>query len=73
MSPATDRVALLKLAWDAIGSEFAGRHQQYEMFYAGEAGVVQMRAFGGYGWERATELVDRCLARHARRPPVRTA
>ena len=34
---ADDRVALLKLAWDAIGSEFAGRHQQYEMFYAGEA------------------------------------
>ena len=59
---ATDRVALLKLAWDAIGSEFAGRHQQYEMFYAGEAGVVQMRSFGGYGWDRATELVDRCLA-----------
>jgi hypothetical protein len=32
------------------------------MFYAGEASVVQMRAFGGYGWDRATELVDRCLA-----------
>ena len=45
---AGERVALLKLVWDAIGSEFAGRHQQYEMFYAGEAGVVQMRAFGGY-------------------------
>ena len=58
---AGDRVALLKLVWDAIGSEFAGRHQQYEMFYAGEAGVVQMRAFGGYAWDRATELVDRCL------------
>ena len=59
---AEGRVALLKLAWDAIGSEFAGRHQQYEMFYAGEAGVVQMRAFGGYRWDQATELVDRCLA-----------
>jgi 4-hydroxyphenylacetate 3-monooxygenase len=59
---AADRVALLKLVWDAIGSEFAGRHQQYEMFYAGEAGVVQMRAFAGYRWERATDLVERCLA-----------
>ncbi|HEX6769365.1 MAG TPA: 4-hydroxyphenylacetate 3-hydroxylase N-terminal domain-containing protein, partial [Candidatus Binatia bacterium] len=28
------RVKLLKLLWDAIGSEFASRHLQYEMFYA---------------------------------------
>ena len=33
--PAAERVKLMKLAWDAIGSEFAGRHAQYEMFYAG--------------------------------------
>ena len=36
-SPVTDsegRVKLMKLAWDAVGSEFAGRHTQYEMFYA---------------------------------------
>lgn len=32
---ALDRVKLFKLVWDFIGSEFAGRHQQYEMFYAG--------------------------------------
>jgi 4-hydroxyphenylacetate 3-monooxygenase len=57
---AEERVGLLKLVWDAIGSEFAGRHQQYEMFYAGEASVVQMRSFGAYRWDRATELVDRC-------------
>jgi 4-hydroxyphenylacetate 3-monooxygenase len=31
--PSRSRVALLKLAWDLIGSEFAGRHQQYEKFY----------------------------------------
>src|SRR5207245_8404981 len=30
-----DRVRFLKLAWDAIGSEFGSRHTQYEMFYAG--------------------------------------
>jgi len=30
-----DRVKFLKLAWDAIGSEFGSRHTQYEMFYAG--------------------------------------
>jgi 4-hydroxyphenylacetate 3-monooxygenase len=29
------RVKFFKLAWDAVGSEFASRHAQYEMFYAG--------------------------------------
>ena len=32
---AENRVKLFKLAWEMVGSEFAGRHQQYEMFYAG--------------------------------------
>ncbi|MFB6891665.1 4-hydroxyphenylacetate 3-hydroxylase family protein [Kitasatospora sp. NPDC056327] len=34
-SPAEQRVKLLKLAWDALGSEFASRHEQYERFYHG--------------------------------------
>ena len=32
-----ERVQLFKLAWDAVGSEFASRHTQYEMFYWGRA------------------------------------
>lgn len=32
---AIDRVKLLKLLWDAIGSEFGGRHELYETNYAG--------------------------------------
>jgi len=36
-----ERIKLFKLAWDIIGSEFAGRHQQYEMFYAGAPFVVK--------------------------------
>lgn len=59
--PAADRIKLLKLIWDMIGSEFAGRHLQYEMFYAGDPSVVHMRSFAGYDWDRATSLVDRCL------------
>ncbi|WP_410536350.1 4-hydroxyphenylacetate 3-hydroxylase N-terminal domain-containing protein [Streptomyces sp. KL2] len=31
--PAEQRIKLFKLAWDALGSEFAGRHEQYERFY----------------------------------------
>lgn len=37
-SPGCDsesRIKLFKMAWDAVGSEFAGRHDQYERFYHG--------------------------------------
>ena len=32
---ALDRVKIMKLLWDAVGSEFGGRHELYEMNYAG--------------------------------------
>jgi aromatic ring hydroxylase len=32
---AVDRVKLMKLLWDAIGTEFGGRHELYERNYAG--------------------------------------
>jgi 4-hydroxyphenylacetate 3-monooxygenase len=59
---AVDRVKLLKLAWDLIGSEFASRHQQYEMFYAGAPFLVKMRMFRNYDFERSGALVDAALA-----------
>ena len=64
-SPATDskgRVKLFKLAWDAIGSEFGSRHTQYEMFYSGPKVVTTGMAYRTFDWERATDLVDRCMA-----------
>jgi 4-hydroxyphenylacetate 3-monooxygenase len=64
---AVERVKLLKLAWDAVGSEFAGRHQQYEMFYAGDPSVVNLRSFREYRWPLADDLVDRTLERTDRR------
>jgi 4-hydroxyphenylacetate 3-monooxygenase len=48
-----DRVKLLKLIWDAVGSEFASRHLQYEMFYAGAQYVTRGHSFRTYDWERA--------------------
>jgi 4-hydroxyphenylacetate 3-monooxygenase len=56
------RVKLLKLLWDAVGSEFASRHLQYEMFYAGEPPAIQGREFRNFDWTAAEELVDKCLA-----------
>lgn len=57
-----ERVKLLKLVWDLVGSEFASRHQQYEMFYVGAPFVVKMRMFHVFDFERGEELVDRALA-----------
>ncbi|HEX2795999.1 MAG TPA: 4-hydroxyphenylacetate 3-hydroxylase C-terminal domain-containing protein, partial [Immundisolibacter sp.] len=32
---AEDRVKTMRLLWDAVGTEFAGRHELYERNYAG--------------------------------------
>jgi 4-hydroxyphenylacetate 3-monooxygenase len=52
------RVKFFKLAWDAIGSEFASRHTQYEMFYAGATFVTKGHSFRTFDWDRCTRLVD---------------
>ncbi|MCO5399478.1 4-hydroxyphenylacetate 3-hydroxylase family protein [Ralstonia soli] len=56
-----ERVKFFKLAWDAVGSEFASRHNQYEMFYAGASFVTKGHAYRTYDWKRATQLVDNML------------
>lgn len=61
-APAEERIKLLKLLWDLIGSEFGSRHLQYEMFYAGEPSAVRGRAYRSFDWAAAERLVDHCLA-----------
>jgi 4-hydroxyphenylacetate 3-monooxygenase len=39
---AVDRVKLMKLLWDSIGTEFGGRHELYERNYAGGAEIIRM-------------------------------
>lgn len=56
-----DRVKLFKLVWDAVGSEFAGRHQQYEMFYAGAPFVAKGYAFRSFDFASATAAVETFL------------
>jgi len=56
-----DRVKLLKLLWDAIGSEFGSRHLQYEMFYAGEPSSIHGREYRNFDWAAAEAMVDQCL------------
>ncbi|MEX0169445.1 4-hydroxyphenylacetate 3-hydroxylase family protein [Streptomyces sp. LMG1-1-1.1] len=58
---AEDRVKLLKLAWDALGSEFAGRHEQYERFYHGAPHVyLTMQTWAGSAGE-CESLAQSCL------------
>ena len=56
------RVKLFKLAWDAVGSEFASRHTQYEMFYAGADFVTKGHSYRTYDWDDAAALAGRLLA-----------
>ncbi|TDD85939.1 4-hydroxyphenylacetate 3-hydroxylase family protein [Actinomadura rubrisoli] len=59
---AVERVKLFKLVWDAVGSEFAGRHHQYEMFYAGAPFVAKGYAYRNFGYDEAIADVDAFLA-----------
>jgi 4-hydroxyphenylacetate 3-monooxygenase len=62
ISDAAERVDFLKLAWDAIGSEFGSRHTQYEMFYAGAPFVTCAHSDRTYDWGAADALVQDMLA-----------
>jgi 4-hydroxyphenylacetate 3-monooxygenase len=57
-----ERIKFFKMAWDAVGSEFASRHTQYEMFYSGAAFVTKAHSYRTYDWDRATGMVSRLLA-----------
>ncbi len=61
-SDALTRMKLFKLAWDVVGSEFAGRHQQYEKFYAGASFIVRNHAFREAEWKELDGVVDKLMA-----------
>jgi len=58
VTDAVGRVKLMKLAWDAIGSEFGSRHLQYEMFYSGPTFVTRGNAFRFFDWDGVKGFVD---------------
>lgn len=59
--PAEQRMKLFKLAWDALGSEFAGRHEQYERFYHGAPHVYFPMIVRDSKPELMERLVETCL------------
>ncbi len=59
---AKSRVALMRMIWDFLGSEFGSRHQQYEKFYGGASFIVKQNMYRNFDFKRATGLVDAALA-----------
>jgi 4-hydroxyphenylacetate 3-monooxygenase len=64
-APAEERVKLFKLAWDAVGSEFGARHEQYERFYLGPPYAVEQEAFRAGNPSVCEALADAALSSYA--------
>lgn len=65
---AKDRMKLMRLAWDIVGSEFAGRHMLYEKFYAGPGFVMDAYSFFNCPWAELDGIVDRLMAGYDAEP-----
>jgi 4-hydroxyphenylacetate 3-monooxygenase len=63
-SDAKSRMKLFKLAWDLVGSEFAGRHQQYEKFYAGASFIIRNHSYREADWAEFNGIVDGLMAQY---------
>ena len=59
---------LLKLLWDAIGSEFGGRHELYEINYSGS--TEEIRRYALFGAEESgtadslRSFAEQCMAEY---------
>jgi 4-hydroxyphenylacetate 3-monooxygenase len=60
-SDAESRVAVMRMAWDFIGSEFGNRHQQYEKFYGGASFLVKQNVYRNFDFASAKKMVDAAL------------
>jgi 4-hydroxyphenylacetate 3-monooxygenase len=65
---AVDRVKLMKLMWDAIGTEFGGRHELYERNYFGNHESIRFEtllvAEKSGAAERYKGFAEQCLAEY---------
>jgi 4-hydroxyphenylacetate 3-monooxygenase len=61
-----ERIKIMKLLWDAVGSEFGGRHELYERNYAGSNEMVRFQAvFQAQGsglLQRMTDFANQCMS-----------
>ena len=65
---AVDRVKLMKLLWDAVGSEFGGRHELYEINFSGSHEEIRRYAlFGALAsgqYDRFKQFAESCMAEY---------
>lgn len=50
VTEAVETYKLMRLIWDLVGTEFASRHTQYEMFYNGPQFANRNRHWGYFPW-----------------------
>ena len=58
---ARDRVALMRLAWDIVGSSWGGRQELYERFFFGDTQRMKSMLYQTYSLDEAVETVRRIL------------
>ena len=65
---AVDRVKLLKLLWDAVGTEFAGRHELYERNYGGDHEAVRFQTLSFHQMTGTTDrlkgFAEQCMSEY---------
>ena len=65
---AEERVKLMKLLWDTIGTEFGGRHELYEINYGGSTEEIRRYALFGAQASGAAErfkgFAEQCMAEY---------
>jgi 4-hydroxyphenylacetate 3-monooxygenase len=61
-----ERIKVMKMLWDAVGSEFGARHELYEMNYAGSHELVRLfplqQAQASGALNDMLALAERCMA-----------
>ena len=61
-----ERIKVMKLLWDSIGTEFGGRHELYERNYAGNHEEIRLQALGhaerSGAMKEMKALVEQCLS-----------
>lgn len=58
---AIDTYKLMRMIWDLVGTEFASRHTQYEMFYNGPQFGNRLRLWNFFPWEQLEAHTEAAL------------
>ena len=58
---ASERYRFVRMAWDLLASDYAGRHQQYERFYGGPPHIMDLYSFWNAPWGERREGVRNVL------------